>query len=590
MEATMTTKRTGTYRNYWQMIGGERFYTLARWVIVILVFAISLTTITTPVWPISLQSDPIVFVLWAYIAYTLCMSVALFIPPLESVIKQAYVGDIIFIVLLSLFNGSTADIFLPFYFLPLISAAIRLKPMSSLIMGAVTALFYILALFIGIGGGAAFFNISIGLQALIIVFIPWLTSSLVEQWSANNRRDIANIDQRRILAEQQTQDYRERMHAFSHIAATLANSMEPKQVLTATMQEIQKLVPYSTGMVMFSTGRPKELKIEALEPANPGDLGRTFSVAEGTIGTMLRPSSLPRILDAVSDEEELASIAALRSCASACILPLRLKVTTFGILLIASDQPKAYTQEHLDMLSGITSYLIFSLHSVQMAADLRQLQSKVISKEKEIRDRMASKLHDGPTQKVAQIMMQADFVKQALKKDPAMVPQELDKFAELAKVANAEMRMTLFELRPLTLESDGLRTALNEYVEKLKLRAGKTQVLVKSKGAVDSVLTKEAEGVIFDIIQESVNNALKHAQATHIWITLERKGTVYTASIQDDGKGFDISSARESATKRASFGLKNFSERAQMIGGNVELDSEPGQGTTVRIVLSIEKS
>jgi signal transduction histidine kinase len=223
-----------------------------------------------------------------------------------------------------------------------------------------------------------------------------------------------------------------------------------------------------------------------------------------------------------------------------------------------------------------------------MAVDLRQIKSKLNSKEKEIRDRMASKLHDGPTQKVAQIMMQVDFIKQAMQKDPSMVPQELDKFAALAKVANAEMRMTLFELRPLTLESDGLRAALTEYAEKLKLRAGATQVHVKSKGAVDSALSKEAEGVIFDIIQESVNNALKHAQANNIWITLERKGELYTATVKDDGKGFDLNAARQSATKRASFGLKNFGERAQLIDATVDIDSAPGEGSTVTLVVQLE--
>jgi signal transduction histidine kinase len=590
MEATMAGKQSLKYRDFWQMLGGERFYTLARWVLLILVFAISLPTLKGPLWPPSMSSEPLVFVLWAYAVFALVMSIFLFIPPLLPALKQAYIGDILFIALCAMLNGNHAILFLPFYFLPLITASIRLKPLISLGIGFVTALFYIGAVLVGSKAGAAALDLPLALQSFTILFIPWLTSSLVEQWSANNRRSIGEAENRRIQAENRIQEYRERMQAYSNVAAMLSSTLDPKQVLNTTLQEIRKLTPYTSAVVIFSTGRPKELKVEVIEPSSPGDLGKTITVGEGGVAGMLRPSSIPRIIEDVSQEPELEPISSVRSCQSACLVPLRMKVTTFGLLIIASDQPRAFHQEHLDMLNGIANYLIVALHSSQMAVDLRQLQSKLRTKEKEIRDRMASKLHDGPTQKVAQIMMQADFVKQAMKKDPSMVPQELDKFANLAKAANAEMRMTLFELRPLTLESDGLRAALNEYVEKLKLRSGDTQIVIRSKGAVDSVLAKESEGVIFDIIQESVNNALKHAQAKNIWIMLERKKEVYTASIKDDGKGFDLESAKKSATKRASFGLKNFSERAQMIGGSVEVDSAPGEGTTISVMVALEKT
>jgi signal transduction histidine kinase len=583
-------KKPSSYRDYWQTLGGERFYAMARWVILILVFAVSLPKLTSPLFPLSMESDPIVFVLWLFAGYAILMSLTLFIPPMSVVLKQAYVGDLLFIVLLALFNGTSAMIFLPFYFLPLISASIRLKPLYSLAIGVITAMLYMLVVVVGSGKGIAALDLPLALQALMVAFIPWLTSSLVEHWSNNNRRSIQEADHRRIHAQNETQEYRERMHTYAAIAATLASTFDPKQVLMTTLHELEKLTPYTTALVLFSTGRPKELKIEVVEPASPSDFAKLLTIGEGSVAAMLRPSSLPRLVDDISQEPELTAVASLRACRAACIVPLRLKVTTFGLMIIASDKPGAFRQEDLDLIAGIANYLIVTLHSSQMAVDLRQMQSKLIAKEKEVRDRMASKLHDGPTQKVAQIMMQAEFIKQAMQKDPAMVPQELDKFATLAKVANDEMRMTLFELRPLTLESDGLRAALTEYVDKLKIRAGATQVHIKAKGAVDSALSKEAEGVVFDIIQESVNNALKHAKANNIWITLERKGELYTATVKDDGKGFDLNAARQSATKRASFGLKNFGERAQMIQGAVDIDSAPGAGSTVSLVIQIEQT
>ena len=93
----MAGKQSLKYHDFWQMLGGERFYTLARWVLLILVFAISLPTLKGPLWPPSMSSEPLVFVLWAYAVFALVMSIFLFIPPLLPALKQAYIYDILFI-------------------------------------------------------------------------------------------------------------------------------------------------------------------------------------------------------------------------------------------------------------------------------------------------------------------------------------------------------------------------------------------------------------------------------------------------------------------------------------------------------------
>ena len=101
-------------------------------------------------------------------------------------------------------------------------------------------------------------------------------------------------------------------------------------------------------------------------------------------------------------------------------------------------------------------------------------------------------------------------------------------------------------------------------------------------------LDAKREGTVFNIIQEATNNALKHAQAEHIWIRLTRQGDELMATVQDDGKGFDLQAVRANYSKRGSFGLLNIDERARMVGGSAEMTSAIGAGTTVRIIVPLD--
>lgn len=587
------TKNKRPYREFWQETGGERLYTLFRWLLFALLAVVVWPLIQQQqltIWPITLSTAPIVLGVLGYGIFTLCMSIALFIPPLAPFLKQSYLLDVVFFLVLALLSKEHA-FFLPLYFAPIAAGSVQQKPLNSLLMGLGVAVLYSAVFFVGpylVEGGHATLHdyTTLGMHVGILLAVPWLISSLVEHWSNSNRRHILEAQAQQEAALEETERYRERMHVFAEVSAELAKKVNHKHILDTILEKTSSLMPMDVGVVLFSTGRPKEIRIEEISPSNPGELGMVIAVEEGILSEMLNPESTPRLIDSMADCPEFGAIGALESCQSACVVPLRMKVTTFGILLIATDKPDGYTEEHLEILAAMANYAIVAIYNAQMAFDLKQGNTKLLSKEKEVRDQIASKLHDGPTQKVAQIAMNAEFIKKVAQHDPSMLIEELDKFGKLAQVANGEMRMTLFELRPLILETEGLRAALAEYIEKLKLRTD-TKITIQTRGQVDTVLEHEASGVLFDIIQESVNNALKYSEAGQIWIRLERKDEIFHVSVQDNGKGFDPAEARKAAKKRASFGLQNFGERAKMVEGTVDVDSAPGKGTTVRVTVPI---
>jgi signal transduction histidine kinase len=359
--------------------------------------------------------------------------------------------------------------------------------------------------------------------------------------------------------------------------------MNHQSVLDAALSESRKLVPYTCGLVLLSTGSPDELYIAAAAGLSETDKQRRIQLDIGRIGQALR-SGEPCIIDDISSEPELRSITALASCRATCLVPLRAALRTYGLLLIASDRKHTYKQEQLGMVIALANYAIIALHNAQLVYDLRQERSKLLSKEEEVRHQLARDLHDGPAQSLAAITMNVEFIKRLLERDPPRVIPELDKLGALAKRTTNEVRTMLFELRPLALETQGLDITLRQYLERFQ---GNGPEIIIESNEISASLDTKTEGTLFNIIQESINNALKYAQAAHIWVRLKQTPTTLEVTVQDDGRGFDLQKVLDSYDKRGSFGLLNIEERAKLIGGTSELTSALGHGTTVRVTVPL---
>jgi signal transduction histidine kinase len=577
-------------RARWQMLSGDRFYIAARWAILALFAVIGSLLVEQPLWPLSLAMPPILQLVWAYALFNLLAWVALFVPALGALLNVAFLIDIIFISLFTYFSKDPRDLFYPLYLLPLVSAAFRLRPSVSLLTGVVAAAAYITAYLlarIGPDNGTPPYEtlslVGLLLRAVALVCIPWLTSGLAERWTSTNRLSVALAEQKHQDAMNEANAYRDQMRSLYEVAYTLSTTMNYQSVLDAALSESRKLVPYTCGLVLLSTGTPDELYIAAAAGLSETDKQRRIQLDTGRIGQALR-SGDPSIVEDISSEPELRTITALASCRSACLVPLRAALRTYGLMLIASDRPNAFKQEQLGMVIALANYAIIALHNAQLVYDLRQERSKLLSKEEEVRHQLARDMHDGPAQSLAAITMNVEFIKRLLERDPPRVITELDKLGALAKRTTHEVRTMLFELRPLALETQGLDTTLRQYLE--RFQGNGTEIILESNEVSASLDTK-TEGTLFNIIQESINNSLKYAKAEHIWIRLRQTPTTLEVTVQDDGRGFDLQKVLESYDKRGSFGLLNIEERAKLIGGTSELTSALGHGTTVRVTVPL---
>jgi signal transduction histidine kinase len=158
----------------------------------------------------------------------------------------------------------------------------------------------------------------------------------------------------------------------------------------------------------------------------------------------------------------------------------------------------------------------------------------------------------------------------------------LHEVRDTAQEALQEMRLLIFELRPPILEQEGLVAALQA---RLAAVEGRVPGLVATVDAPPSDLRLPApiEEALYRIAQETLNNVLKHAKAHTIALSLRQQDSVVTLEIADDGAGFD----RASAERQGGFGLRGIAERAAQVGGAVTVQSAPGQGTVVRVEVTV---
>ena len=192
---------------------------------------------------------------------------------------------------------------------------------------------------------------------------------------------------------------------------------------------------------------------------------------------------------------------------------------------------------------------------------------------------LARELHDGPVQLFSAAILLMELVEKLLSLgETRRATSEVAGIREQMKDSLCDIRSFLWHLNPQALEG-GLREGLQKLIEKFHDRSDASLELDFS-GSDRSVDAIKAVNV-FRIVQEAINNALKHGKADRIRVEITARHEELSGRIEDDGYGFEVQTARQCSREQGSFGIANMEERAKLIGGSLSLDSRPGEGTVV---------
>jgi signal transduction histidine kinase len=195
----------------------------------------------------------------------------------------------------------------------------------------------------------------------------------------------------------------------------------------------------------------------------------------------------------------------------------------------------------------------------------------------EERNRLARELHDSVTQKLFGVVLTAEAASTLAGRDPTRAQEQLARLRELAQEAMDELRSLVFELRPAALEAEGLAATLRKHVGVLRRVHGREIGLRVAGGGR---MSQRVDAEVFRIAQEALGNALRHAHAERVDVSLDTAAGGIVLVVSDDGAGFDVD-APELRARR--LGLTSMEERARAVGGTLAIDSRPGAGTTVRL-------
>jgi two-component system sensor histidine kinase DegS len=244
-----------------------------------------------------------------------------------------------------------------------------------------------------------------------------------------------------------------------------------------------------------------------------------------------------------------------------------------------------------DLLVARISVILNFLHEdfqqvSQMLEDAKQKQAfgfKLIQAQEEERLKLSHEIHDGPAQMLANIMMRSDFlIKTYRQRSEEESIKELSDMKEHVRTALTEVRRIIYDLRPMALDDLGLVPTLKKYlktVEEYKHNSIRFDYIGK-----EHRLDSKMEIALFRLVQEAVQNACKHSNASLIQVKIEFCGKKVNLLVKDNGIGFDV----ETSPKENSFGLIGMKERVELLNGCFELHSRMNEGTSVKIAIEVE--
>jgi len=422
------------------------------------------------------------------------------------------------------------------------------------------------------------------LVLLLAALICGLVGDRVRQTVGRTRQIEESSELRKLRAAQ------EHSRVIFELASTLSATLNYNKVLEAVldvgeagMKELGRPDLAHVSMVMLFSHN--DLRIVASRHLPTRDQNIVFQGNSGVLARALATAEAVVANDPAEDPE-LGQLIVMHSCQQAIIVPLRAGFENFGAVVFGSPQPNTYTEDHQDLLIAICNQAIVALQNAQLYQSLTEEKERIVGVEEDARKKLARDLHDGPTQSIAAIAMRLNYARMLLERDPEQTAEELERVEELARRTTKEIRHMLFTLRPLILETQGLQAALEQYISKLA-ETDVTIIHMEAAPKTDQVLDRNAQGIIFYIIEEAIGNARKHAKADNIWVRLRVDDSTFIAQVEDDGRGFDVDAVQRRYDERGSLGMINMHERAELVGGKTTIASAPNEGTRITLTVPL---
>jgi signal transduction histidine kinase len=397
------------------------------------------------------------------------------------------------------------------------------------------------------------------------------------------------------LEARQLQESERRIRAIYNLSTTLSSTLNYTKVLEE-VQNIGVLALQKPGLeselisaVFLFRSENDMLQVATSRRLTQRDTTKSVPGKEGLLGRALQGGE-PVFGGSTEHDPELAFLVAFQSVKSSVAIPLSAGFQNFGVVIFGCREPDAFTDEASDLLIAIGIQSSIALQNAVLYENILGEKDRIVAVEEGARKKLSRDLHDGPTQTITVMTSRIKAIRSMVRSGQTkQADEKLQQIVTLAEKTVKEIRHMLFTMRPLIIEEEGLAAALHEIARRMK-DTYDLNVTVTAQPEVDNYLEEIAQVSLFYVVEEAVNNARKHAKATHIQVRLFRREDFIITEIEDDGVGFDVQTTTgEDYHKRGSLGMVSMRERAELANGELLITSRKGRGTKIIIRISIAK-
>lgn len=272
--------------------------------------------------------------------------------------------------------------------------------------------------------------------------------------------------------------------------------------------------------------------------------------------------------------------------------PIIVKDKTIGVMQV--DRPQetmGFDLEENEIIFAIARATAIAMENARLIEMLEQkeellhqLVNKIITAQEDERKRLAADLHDGIIQSLIAVWYRLQRIKATPQTSPEKWYDEISDLTNLLSTQIQDIRRILYDLRPLILDNYGLIPAVESYVHNLQEKHDLPVEVVTS--GKNKRLESKTEVTLFRILQEALTNVMKHANATQVKVKLAITAEEATLEVKDNGAGLDLALLTAGRAQNR-LGLASIQERALLLAGSCNIDSQPGKGTHILVKIPL---
>lgn len=393
----------------------------------------------------------------------------------------------------------------------------------------------------------------------------------------HNARLYADLVSRDDALQQRNED----LALLNNVGTTLADAQEIDVILEQTLCQVMDYLGVEAGEIYLleEDGQSLRLALHRGEINEPFWIKDRFELGEGFVG-IVAETGKPMVAVAPKADFRFLHQAVL-DAGYRCLgcIPLLARGKLMGVLGVATRQECYMEQRELGLLQAIGAWTAITVENIRLAQQARRLAVL------EERERIGMDLHDGIIQSIYGVGLALDYARIAIQDDPNLARSKIEQAIEGLNATIRDIRSYILDLRPRQFRGEDLMGGLRRLAEEF---ASNTSIVIELDGPDNGKLelpTVQATA-LFHICQEALANVAKHSQAQKVKVELWTAPERVLLEIADNGQGFDL--RKMSVT--LGHGLSNMQTRTHKVGGDVEITSEPGKGTTVLAWVPIHRN